>query len=222
MSQPQPKTTVEDTIKDTQQKVDGLRESEKAIELIINKVNQAFSNADKTLVEHGEQWIQHLETCFNELAVQLDANGITLTIEEKAELRNNSTTNSSIQEKLKELEARQISLSDRVTPFSVMVYATAVAVLSRNLQTINNKAVKSIVGNLNEATTNESKTASKINSEYAASCEKMIAMVKQLEVQLTKVATLPPEVIQRFHAMEKQLEEYTKSTTAKPTALTMG
>ena len=99
----QPKNSADDILAELHQHLLTLRESEKSLEAIRDKLKQELSNVDKLLLQQAQEWLQHRETFFEQLVTQLETNSIVLTDAEKAELRRGSTTVSSVQEKLKAL-----------------------------------------------------------------------------------------------------------------------
>ena len=213
LSQNQPqKTTVEDAIEEIKQNLLMLRKSEKSLELIVNQLNDDFNTKDEALKQHAEDWGQHWEKCFDELANQFAAIDLPLTNKEKNKLRKGSATYSTIQEKLQNLESRKLSLPSKMTSFAILAYDTIVAVLSRNLQKIDKKSVKNIAKKL-DIISDENNSANKVNANYTEVCKKNLEMLKQLEDQIGNVPLIPAAMIERFRAIEQRaIQQINKAT----------
>lgn len=193
----------EDTLAELHQQLLTLRESEKSIGAIRDKLKQELGNIDNLLLQQSQEWIQHREKFFDQLATQLATNNIVLTDAEKAELRRGSATILSIQEKLKTLEKLQIELSDKVTDFAIIAHDAVVADLSRTLQKVDNKNVRGIIKKLS-VIDDENKASSKLKSDHAKQYEQVIDTVKQLEMQIGQTPVLSPDKLQLLNQIEKQ------------------
>ena len=103
-----PTISLDSTTDELQQQLVELLQQEKKLAAITTTLNQELMHVDQMLQQHAEEWFKHREEHFNQLTAQLETNDITLTKEEQAMLRNDSTTASNIQTTLATLEKQQI------------------------------------------------------------------------------------------------------------------
>lgn len=199
----QPQVSADDIKKELLQ----LQEAEASIESAKAKLKQDRDNIDKMLSQHEQEWLQHRETYFNQLATQLETNGIALNDAEKAELRRGSATLSSIREKLMALEKLKIEISQNASDFAIAAYDAVVAELSRTLQKIDNKIVRDIIKKL-PVIDDENEASSKLKAAHAKSYQEISGTTQKLEEQIRQTAVLSPDELQR------QLERMKKQATA--------
>jgi hypothetical protein len=203
--------------KKLQQQLVELRQAEKELESITSELDKKLDSINTILQQHSEEWSKHREEYFNQLAAQLETHDIVLTDEEKAELRRGSTTASSIQEKLSQLEKSQISLPSRMSDFAIVTYDIIVAAQSRKLQKVDKKTAKNIARSLS-AINDESEASSTIKSAQAKQHEEIIITAKQLEEKITAVLGLSLDELHLLKNVEQQVEAIHKTEKAMPAA----
>ena len=212
-----PTISLDSTTDELQQQLVELLQQEKKLAAITTTLNQELMHVDQMLQQHAEEWFKHREEHFNQLTAQLETNDITLTKEEQAMLRNDSTTTSNIQTTLATLEKQQIKISNKDSDFAVIANSAIVAALSRNLQKIDPNAIKNIVKNL-AVITEEDKAATKLKTDHAKQHQEIATTIKQLQGQIVEVPGISPEKLQRLETTKKQVAisiAAAKKTTAK-------
>lgn len=178
-------TAAKTSIEELDQDNSNIKKSIKDLQQLIQEIKKQFDEVDKTLQQHAIKWIEHLEAFAKELLVELEANGVSLTTEEKEALRTGLKTISEIREKIKQLKKLGLELDGKTADFIVKSYDAVVAVLSRKLQQIDNKSVKAIIKNLS-VLEKEAAEVKQITATQAQKYQEISANTKQLASQINK------------------------------------
>lgn len=194
--------------------INASKKTEKELQKKFEEIKKQFAEVDKILLEHATKWMEHLEDFIKELAEQLEANGVALTAEEKAELRSGLTTITEIRERIKKLKKRNLEIADNAGYYIVVTYDAIVTALSRLLQRIDNASIKGIVKKLNilEKERNDAKTMVAAQAEQYG---KIITAVQKLKEEVAKIAL--PLTENKATAVTNYIQAITKPITKEIT-----
>lgn len=160
---------------------------EQEVQAAKDKLNQERSELDKTIQACEAQWQQHRELYFKKLEEELEKNSVILNTEEKNELRKGSNNISSIEQKLTNLKKLNIDIKNQDSDFSIVVYDAIMAVLSRELKPVNNKAINNIVEKILTVIKEEENAADIMKKQHASQYEQIITNIHGLKIQETKM-----------------------------------
>lgn len=161
--------------------------SEQEVQAAKDKLSQERVELDKIIQSYEIEWHQHRELYFKQLEEELKKNGIILNTAEKNELRQGSNNILSIEQKLTKLKKLNINVKNQESDFSILIYDAIVAVLSRELKTIDNKVVNNIVENINTIIKEEKNIADKMKKKHIDQYEQIISNIHGLKTQKNKV-----------------------------------
>lgn len=185
------------------QSIENNSKATKNLKSLLHEAKKSFDQVDKILLEHAKKWLEHLEEFIKELDKEFADNGIPLTAEEKAELRNGAKTISEIRNKINKLKKLGIDLDDNSADYIVKTYDAVVTVLSRTLQKIDSKIVKGLVNKI-QLLHKEKSVVKQLCAEQAKQYSEVIAAVGKIEIEIKKNRTLPESFM-------KTLEERTET-----------
>jgi hypothetical protein len=211
---PSPVFSADSNLKNLQQLLAKLQQSEKEIQDLVTKLNEELTKVDKMLPPQAEEWTKHLEEYFNKLVTELKTAGIDLTEEEKAKLRDDSATFSNIKARLEALKKLQIEPSYK-SDFAIATYDVIVAALSRALQKVDDKSVKVIIKESKGLIVDEESVSNKIKTARRKQYKEIIDATEQLKAKIAAIVLLSTD---ELHRIEQQIEAAAKRQFAKERA----
>lgn len=194
------------SIEELEQELATTKKTEKEEQKTFNEIKKQFDEVDKIIQEHATKWMEHLEDFIKELVQQLEEAGISLTAEEKAELKSGLKTISEIRNKIKNLKRMNIEIADNAAYYIVAAYDTLVTALSRLLQKIDNVSLKGIIKKL-KILDKEKEDIKSIISTQGESYNKIITAVQKLVDESKKHAAPAQNIVEKLDNFIKTAEK---------------
>ena len=202
----QPLFSPDNAADELRQQLAKLQQQENTLDKITSELNNQLKYTNQILSQQVDAWTNHREEYFKQLTTQLRDNGIDLTEQEQAMLRQESSTESNIQTVIETLEQQQIKTSAKDSDFAIVACSAIVAALSRNLQKIDPKAIKDILKKI-PAIDAENKAANNLRAKHATQHQEIIETMTNTRQQITDITpvdlTIPNTIKKQLTALQQ-------------------